>query len=583
MTQRRQEASAPIILVVSSDAGELVRIGALLERRFGQDYEIVAEGTAASGIARLTRLRDEGRAVAVVLALPRLDGMSGADFLASARDVDCGAKLALLVEWAEAWGRDPETTNDLVRGSVLGQFDAFVLTPHVQPDEQFYAAIGELLEAWARRQRPVFEAVQVVGEQWSHETHELRDMLERSSIPFAFAEADSREGRALLATIGIDGPFPIAVFHDGRVLVQPTAIEIASAIGINVTQDDTTYDLVVVGAGPAGLAAAVGGASEGLRVLVIEPVAHGGQAGTSSMIRNYLGFPSGIAGADLAALAYRQAYSFGAKFLFGRRATGLRTADGIHLVTLDDGTEVHGRAVMLATGVSYRRVGVDRLDGLLGRGVYYGAATTEAPAMRGEDVFVVGGANSAGQAAVFLARFARSVTLLIRGKSLAEGMSDYLVSEIGSLPNITVLTGTEVVDAQGDQRLGALTLRDRTSGVTREVPAGAVFVLIGAIPATDWLPAEIRRDESGFVLTGERAGAARSAPSPFETSVPGVFAAGDVRADSTKRVASAVGEGSGAIRYVHAYLAEADRVELGLRLPEKQLGGGPIASARPKT
>jgi thioredoxin reductase (NADPH) len=360
----------------------------------------------------------------------------------------------------------------------------------------------------------------------------------------------------LLATIGMHGPFPIAVFHDGRVLVQPTALEIANIVGINVVQDDSTYDLVVIGAGPAGLAAAVGGASEGLRVLVIEPVAHGGQAGTSSMIRNYLGFPSGIAGADLAALAYRQAYSFGAKFLFGRHATDLRRARGIHAVTLDDGTEVHGRAVMLATGVAYRRVGVDRLDGLLGRGVYYGAATTEAPAMRDEDVFVVGGANSAGQAAIYLARFARSVTLVIRGESLAEGMSDYLVNEIDSLPNVAIFTRTEIADARGDHKLQALLLRDRTTGVTREVPASAVFVLIGAIPATDWLPAEIRRDEHGYVVTGERAGDTGGGRSPLETSVEGVFAVGDVRADSIKRVASAVGDGSSVIRYVHTYLAE---------------------------
>lgn len=555
MTKPEHEPSTPIILVVIPEAKQLARISALLERRFGSDYEIAGEETAAAGIARLTQLRDEARAVAVVLAAPRLDGTSGIDFLAGARNLNGDAKLALLVDWAEAWGRDAATTNDLIRGSVLGQFDAFVLTPQVQPDEQFYGSVSELLEAWARRQRPVFEAIRVVGERWSHETHELRDMLERSSIPFAFDESDSPDGRALLTKIGIDGPLPIAVFHDGRVLVHPSALEIATTVGINVAQDDTTYDLVVIGAGPAGLAAAVGGASEGLRVLVIEPVAHGGQAGTSSMIRNYLGFPSGIAGADLAALAYRQAYSFGAKFLFGRRATGLSPADGIHVITLDDNTEVRGRAVMLATGVAYRRLGVDRLDGLLGRGVYYGAATAEAPAMRGDAVFVVGGANSAGQAAVFLARFAKSVTLLTRGESLAEGMSDYLVNEIGSLPNVTVLTGTEIADARGDQRLRALLLRDRTTGVTREVNASAVFILIGAIPATDWLPAEILRDESRYVLTGDRAGVAGGSQSPFETSMPGVFAVGDVRADSIKRVASAVGEGSSAIRFVHQYMA----------------------------
>jgi thioredoxin reductase (NADPH) len=349
---------------------------------------------------------------------------------------------------------------------------------------------------------------------------------------------------------------PVAVFHDGRILVQPTASDIAMAVGANAAPAETRFDLVIIGAGPAGLAAAVYGASEGLNVLVIDHDTHGGQAGTSSLIRNYLGFPSGISGQDLAARAYRQAYFLGAKFLFGRRAVGLGVDGEDRAVALDDGTEIRGRAVILATGVEYRRLGVPRLERLIGRGVYYGAATSEAPAMRGEDVIVVGGANSAGQAAVHLCRFARSVTLVVRGPSIEETMSEYLVREIGASGKVVVLTNTEIVDARGEQRLAAVTLRDATTGLASELPVAAAFILIGAIPRTDWLPPQILRDDHGYVLTGD-ASELRSRParSPVETSLAGVFAVGDARAGSTKRIASAVGEGSVAVRYVHDHIA----------------------------
>jgi thioredoxin reductase (NADPH) len=549
--------SPPVLVVVLADAGRLAGVQAVLQRRFGSDYEVLGDATSADGSARLSELTAAGRETALIIAGRRLADALGSDFLADAITLTPGASRGLLVDWAEAWGGDPEARSDLIRGSVLGQFDRLVFAPTADPDEQFFGGISELLDLWARRRHSGFEAVQIVGETWSAETHALRDMLERSSIPAAFHEPGSSEGQRLLRQAGTETQLPVAVFHDGLILVQPTFSDVAMAVGANAEPADTRYDLVVIGAGPAGLAAAVYGASEGLDVLVIDHDTHGGQAGTSSLIRNYLGFPSGISGQELAARAYRQAYFLGAKFLFGRRAVGLRADGKDRVVALEDGTEIRGRAVILATGVEYRRLGVARLERLVGRGVYYGAATSEAPAMRGEDVIVVGGANSAGQAAIYLSRFARSVTLVVRGSSIQETMSEYLVRSIGSSRTVAVLTNTEIIDARGDHRLAGVTLRDATKGLTEERPVTAVFILIGAMPRTDWLPRQIRCDDHGFVLTDGDASPSQSRPrgSPLETSLAGVFAVGDARAGSTKRVASAVGEGSVAVRYVHDYLA----------------------------
>ncbi len=549
--------SVPALFVVLADAVQLAKVVGALERRFGRDYEVLGCTTGAEGLAQLSERAAAGREAALVLAGRRLSDAPGAEVLADALTAAPGASRGLLVGWAEAWGRDPEARSDLVRASVLGQFDRLVVAPTAEPDEAFFGGVSELLDLWARRRHAGFAAVQVVGERWSAETHKLHDVLERSSIPAAFHEPGSPEGQRLLHLAGADAGLPVAVFHDGRVLVQPTVTEIAMAVGANAGPADTSCDLLIVGAGPAGLAAAVYGASEGLDVLVIDHDTHGGQAGTSSLIRNYLGFPSGISGQDLAARAYSQAYFLGAKFRFGCRAVGLRPDGEDRVVALDDGTEIRGRAVILATGVEYRRLGVARLERLVGRGVYYGAATSEAAAMRGEDVIVVGGANSAGQAAVHLGRFARSVTLVVRGPSIEDTMSEYLVREIAASGKVHVLANTEIVDARGEQRLAGVTLRDATTGHTEARDVTAAFILIGATPRTDWLPPAIRRDDQGYVLTGGDAiaGPSRLEGSPVETSLAGVFAVGDARAGSTKRIASAVGDGSIAVRYVHSHLA----------------------------
>jgi thioredoxin reductase (NADPH) len=481
--------------------------------------------------------------------------------LTKVHELDPAAKRALLTGWG-----DLQVGDRLVRAAVLGQVDDWGLKPWQPGDEGFHQLVVGLLYEWAQLHRPGFQAVQVVGEQWSARAHELRDLLARNRVLYGFLPADSEEGRALLERVGATTEkLPVVVTFNGLVLRDPSFAEVAEALSAPTRPAAAAYDVTVVGAGPAGLAAAMYGASEGLGTALLEREATGGQAGTTSMIRNYLGFPRGISGTELAYRAFHQAIGFGADIVYGHRAVGLRAAGPDRVVTLGDGTEVTGRAVVLATGVSWRRLGVPSLEALIGAGVFYGAATSEAKAMRGEQVFVVGAGNSAGQAAVHLARYATQVTLLVRGSTLAVTMSDYLVRELRDIPNIVVRYRTEAVAGHGDGHLTGLTLQDRSSGMTDTVPATAVFVLIGAEPHTDWLPPAIRRDRWGFVVTDtDLLGADGRPPAewplerpalPSETSLPGVFAAGDVRHGSIKRVASAVGDGSAAIRAIHQYLS----------------------------
>ena len=425
----------------------------------------------------------------------------------------------------------------------------------------FHRSVTEQLGEWARSNLPGIEVVRVVGEEWAARSHELRELLGRNGIPFSFYPADSPEGQRLLEQ-GPGKALPTVVMFDGRVLADPSNAEVAEALGVLTKPGRGRYDVTVIGAGPA-LAAAVYGASEGLSTVVVEPEAIGGQAGTSSLIRNYLGFPSGVSGGDLAVRAYTQAWSFGAEYVYGNPATSLRPEGSELVVTVADGTEVRSRAVVVASGMAYRRLGIPALDALTGAGVFYGAAASEAKAVQGSEVFVVGGANSAGQAAVHLAKYAAQVTLLVRGRSLADSMSEYLIREIDAAPNIAVRCRVAVTGGAGQNRLESLTLTDLESSAAETVGAAALFVLIGAEPRTQWLPDTVRRDQSGFVITGtdllddgRPAGdwPLRRLPMFLESSVPGVFAVGDVRYGSVKRVASAVGEGSIAIRLVHDYL-----------------------------
>jgi thioredoxin reductase (NADPH) len=561
-----------VILIVASDDRERAAVLSHLRRRYREDYDIYAEGSTTSALRRLETLRDDGCDVAIMLVDWQLADGKGIELLSQAQTSHPETMRALLVSRSGASGGDPALAEEYARAATLGEVHRIVPGPGGETDERFNLAIQELLYEWARQNRPRFEVIRIVGDRWSEASHRFRDHLERGGISYGFYEPDSLEGRALLEHAGTTGPLPIAVLHDGQVFVQPTALEIVHALGMNVARSAlSTVDVAVVGAGPAGLAAAVYAASEGLRVVVIEAEVFGGQAGTTSLIRNYLGFPNGLSGADLAQRAYEQARSFGAQFLIARRAIDLRVDGDVRLLTLEEvvgvdshrtlprvpaRTEVRSRAVVIATGVSYRRIGIESVDALIGRGVFYGATTTEAPAMRGEEVFVVGGANSAGQAALHLSRFAAKVTVLVRGSSLAESMSDYLVREITASPNIAVRLNHEVAGARGDQRLRSLILRNRRLDSTEEVPAMAVFILIGAAPRTAWLPPELERDERSFILTGSRLSSTspHAKPFPFGTSLPGVFAVGDVRAGAAQRVASAVGEGSVAIRDVHDYL-----------------------------
>jgi thioredoxin reductase (NADPH) len=545
-------------VVIDDEQVWLHRLQRALSRRLAADYDIVVEQSASVALDTLQALREAGTPVALILADQSMVEMTGIDLLAAATDIQPDAERAVMIAYGELeTAREP-----ILRAASLGHIQTYVAKPWRDSDEPFYHAISKFLEDWDRGHRPQFELIRIVGDRWDAYSVALRDALHRSGVPYGFYAPDSEEGGKLLRRTGITGPLPVAVFFDGRVVARPTAMDIASAMGVNVDAAGAEFDLVVVGAGPAGLSAAVYGASEGLRTLVVESEALGGQASTSSMIRNYLGFPRGLSGADLAGRAYRQAWFFGASFLIGRVTTALRQEAERHVVVFDDGSEVRSRAVVLATGVSYRRLRVGRLEEFVGRGVFYGAPVSEVPGMADQRVVVVGGGNSSAQMALYLARYATHVTVVTRDPELNQ-MSDYLVRDIRSRRNIETRLNSVVVDVRGENRLQALVLRDTVRDTTEEFETSAAFILIGAEPRTAWLPSEIVRDDRGYVLTGgavrpDGAVAAGSAlRAPLETSLPGVFAVGDVRLGSMKRIAAAVGEGSSVVRMVHEHLARA--------------------------
>jgi thioredoxin reductase (NADPH) len=550
----------PAILAVDDDEGDLAVVKDELERRYGEDYLISCARSAEDAVAELRRLRDAGHPVALVLADQWMPKTTGSQLLAAVRRDHRTTKRALLIEFG-GW-RDRSTTDAILKSMALGDIDYYILKPWNTPDEGFHRTVTEFLHEWCHAERKGEREVDVVGEPWSRRSHELRSLLTQNGIPHSFHPIDSPEGREMLTRAGCDfdreGPYLIT--YEEQVLANPSNAELANSFGVSTElRDRRDFDVVIVGAGPAGLSAAVSVASEGFETLVIEHESIGGQAGASSLIRNYPGFSRGVSGAELGQRVYQQAWVFGTEFLMMQRAVRLDVAEDRFMVHTSGGHEVRARAVVLAMGVAYRRLGVPGLDAFSGAGVFYGASSSETRALEGRRAFVVGGGNSAGQAAMHLSRYAESVTMVIRSGGLEETMSSYLRAALEGADNVELLTDTEVVGVAGDTRMRQISLRLVDSAEQRAVPADGLFVMIGARPHTEWLPESIARDARGFVLTGqdllERGAWPRErSPLMLETSLSGAFAAGDVRHGSVKRVAAAVGQGATVVQQIEDHL-----------------------------
>lgn len=560
MIEQAVSAPKPIIYAVDDDLGVLGAVARDLRNRYGEVYRIMRATSGAAALAELGSLRLANGTVALFLVDQRMPNMSGLEFLAQARELYPDAKRVLLTAYA-----DSQASIEAINTTRL---DYYLMKPWDPPEERLYPVLNELLDDWHADHRPPFTGLTLIGLSYSAASHELREFLGRNLVPYRWLDVESAaDATNLLTLAGADASeLPVLLLADGTAYVKPTIATVAERIGLQTIADLPLYDVVVVGAGPAGLAAAVYGASEGLTTVLLESDAPGGQAGTSSRIENYLGFPSGVSGAELSRRATTQARRFGAEILTPAVAVGLRRAAPYLFVKLSDGQEVRGRTVLVTTGVAYRKldaVGAERLEG---SGVYYGAALTEAQLVRDGHAVVIGGGNSAGQAAVYLARFARQVTILVRASSLASSMSHYLIKQIEETPNIEVRPRSVAAELIGETRLEAVQVRNLDSGEVEAVPAAATFVFIGAAPHTSWLTGTVLADRQGYLLTGAdlaRAGDSRPegwpldrAPYWLESSVPGVFAAGDVRHQSVKRVASAVGEGAMAVMFIHRHLAE---------------------------
>lgn len=554
--------SKPILFIAVQERSILDALRTDLGRRFGIECQIIGYENTTDALRSLQDLANDSAPVALLIADQQLPEMSGVEYLVQAHAICPTAKRILLVE------RDYSSANPIVSAMTLGQIDYHLVKPWI-PEQGLYPPISEFLAGWSASMGSNEMMFHLVAQPQSSRAHEIRDLLTRINQAFEFHSADSEEGRGILERAGLDGSrLPVLVRRDGRLLVEPSNADVIEAIGGGTRLGSEAYDLAIVGAGPAGLAAAVYAASEGLNTIVLEKEISGGQAASSSRIRNFLGFTWGIGGHELAYRACEQAWLFGANLVFAQEAVGLKSAGDLRVVKVADGREVTARAVILAPGVTWRRLNIPRLEERLGTGVFYGAGGGEARAMLGRDVCIAGAGNSAGQAAVHLARYASSVTMLVRGPSLTANMSDYLITEIERTPNIFVRFGVEVVDGDGTDALEAVTVRDRRAGTVKRIPTSALFVLIGAEPRVEWLDECIRRSPRGYILTGSDlmqpdggfdAWPLHRPPYLLETSMPGVFAAGDVRSGSVKRVASAVGEGSAAVQFVHEYLAERAR------------------------
>jgi thioredoxin reductase (NADPH) len=543
-------------MTVDDDPGVSRAVARDLRRRYGDRHRIVRAESAAAALDALRQMKLRGELVAIILADYRMPEMNGIEFLEQAMDIYPGARRALLTAYAD--------TGAAIEAINVVDLDYYLLKPWDPPEEKLYPVVDALLETWlASDYRPVPET-KLVGHRWSARSSQVREFLARNQVPYRWYAADEPEGRRLLDAAGADGTtLPVVITPDGEALVEPSDRELAAKVGLATVPAGDFYDLVVVGGGPAGLGAALYGASEGLRTVLAERMATGGQAGQSSRIENYLGFPDGVSGAQLTDRARRQAAKFGAEVLTTCEVVALEVNGSARTVRFSDGTSVDAHAVILATGVAYRQLAAPGLADLTGRGIYYGSALTEAMGCTDQDIYIVGGANSAGQAAVYLSQAARSVTMLVRSPSLRKSMSHYLIEQIDGIPAITVRTCTEVTEVHGNGHLEQVTLRDSNTGGTETVDAQRLFVFIGAAPLTDWLDGVVVRDKRGFILTGPDLMTGQRGPAgwpldrpPYhlETNVPGVFVAGDVRAESAKRVASAVGEGAMAVMLVHRYL-----------------------------
>ena len=546
----------PAILTVDDDPAVSRAVARDLRRNYGEHYRVVRAGSGTEALDALRELKLRGDRVALMLADYRMPQMNGIQFLEAAMDLFPMARRVLLTAYAD--------TDAAINAINVVDLDHYLLKPWNPPEENLYPVVDGLLEAWLASAQAATPELKVVGHRWSAPSFKVRDFLARNLVPYRWFLADEPEGSRLLSAAAADAAqVPVVITAEGKALVQPSEAELAASVGLAVTPASDFYDVIVIGAGPAGLGAAVYGASEGLRTVLVERRATGGQAGQSSRIENYLGFPDGVSGSQLTDRARRQALKFGAELLAAREVVTLETVGATRIVRFADDTRIAAHAVVLATGVSYRMLDVPGCADLTGRGVFYGSAATEAPACEGEEVYIVGGANSAGQAAVHFSRYASRVHMLIRGGDLSHSMSRYLIEQIEAIPNITVHPFTQVAEGIGSEHLERLALLDVQSGQSRNVDTSWLFIFIGAEPRTGWLDGVVVRDNRGFVITGPdliadghrpRGWNLPRDPYHLESSVPGVFAAGDVRASSVKRVASAVGEGAMAISLVHRYL-----------------------------
>ncbi|MBR8833763.1 MAG: FAD-dependent oxidoreductase [Stigonema ocellatum SAG 48.90 = DSM 106950] len=549
----------PVLLTVDDDPGVLRVIERDLRQEYGNRFRVLRADSGAKALNVLQQIKLRNEMVALCLVDQRMPQMTGVQFLEQAMQISPQTKRVLLTAYAD--------TEAAVSAINKAKIDYYLLKPWEPPHELLYPVLNDLLDDWLSSYRPPFEGIRVIGSRWSPKSHQIKDFLARNHVPYQLLDIETEEEARQWVTYTQCqvSDLPLVIFPDGLYLTQPTHIQIAEKIGFKTRAEMPFYDLAIVGGGPAGLAAAVYGASEGLSTVLIEREASGGQAGTSSRIENYLGFPNGLSGGDLARRAVTQAKRFGVEILTPQEVTGIVLQDPYRILKLTDGTELSCHTLLIATGVSYHKLKLDNIDKLTGAGVYYGAAISEALSCMNEEVYIVGGANSAGQAAVYISKYARHVTMLVRGDSLAKSMSKYLIDQILATENITVQLHSSVVEVHGETHLESITIANAKTGVQQTVPTKLLFILIGARPHTNWLANVVERDEQGFILTGSSLMRDGRYPKgwkldrqPFllESSVPGIFVAGDVRYGSVKRVASAVGEGAIAIQFIHQYLSK---------------------------